>query len=201
MVDHDPEKHKDIVKYADYMYFPVDDETAVLRHDYWNINSYKSGLFRCFRYSLRGLWISGLNSAGRTDKILQCLISKSFSLLRKTTGIAGRTDIISNVSRDRMSISKSAIRTSSEPATDLFLFMQSRCTPIISSTDLDSLRERRLQKTYITAFASLKITPVPAHIRLTEEHTPQRQSCFTIPDLSYIRNSIHHRTAAASTVL
>lgn len=44
MVDHDPEKHKDIVKYADYMYFPVDDETAVLRHDYWNINSYRSGL-------------------------------------------------------------------------------------------------------------------------------------------------------------
>ncbi|MEA4888971.1 MAG: hypothetical protein VB070_05870 [Clostridiaceae bacterium] len=44
MEEHDLDRHADIVRHADYMYFPIDCEWAVLRHDYWKIDSYRFGM-------------------------------------------------------------------------------------------------------------------------------------------------------------
>ena len=56
-----------------------------------------------------------------------------------------------------------------------------------------------LAKDIYNGFLSLKI-PCSYGIKLTEEHTPRRQSCFN-PGLVIYPNNIHHRTAAVSTVL
>ena len=68
-------KHKDIVKYADYMYFPTMKPLfcAMITGTYHTEAGFSvlSG-FDAIR-------ISGIKSAGRTEKLVQSLISKSCS--------------------------------------------------------------------------------------------------------------------------